>query len=329
MSDERMQECSPRGICRGKGVLHRTQNRVPFGSSAGSSSWAHRSSHDRTSSWIKNQDAVCIHMQSLCRLSVVTNKYCNRRMLPNTTTNTTTTRCLARGLVVMRRHYYTHSSRRAKVFLPAITIHTNNNRNNNNNPFLRQQQVAYPHHPPYPLVWHPSALVAAAPPALLHRHLFSTTTTNKSTPTSTFPTTPSTPLHDGGSDGGDDDDIPLPAPPVDNEDFSQMTNEQLADTSTITGWHLVHSPPRKFPRGALVGTVVSDKMQKTVNVAVDRYRIVPKIRKRIKYTRKFMAHDEQEVARMGDVVMITPCHRLSKHKHFLLREIIRSKGQLS
>lgn len=90
----------------------------------------------------------------------------------------------------------------------------------------------------------------------------------------------------------------------------------------------MHTPPRKFPRGALIGTVVSTKMQKTVNVKVDRYKIVPKIRKRVKYTRKFMAHDENEVANMGDVVMITPCHRLSKHKHFMLREIIRPKGQL-
>jgi small subunit ribosomal protein S17 len=115
---------------------------------------------------------------------------------------------------------------------------------------------------------------------------------------------------------------------LNEEVIPKMTNEELVDTSTIPGWDLIHSPPRKFPRGALVGTVVSNKMQKTVNVAVDRYRIVPKIRKRVKYTRKFMAHDEKEVATTGDLVMITPCHRLSKHKHFMLREIIRPKGQL-
>ena len=107
-----------------------------------------------------------------------------------------------------------------------------------------------------------------------------------------------------------------------------MTNDQLADTSTIPGWDLIHSPPRTFPRGALLGTVVSTKMNKTVNVQVDRYRMVPKIRKRMKYTRKFMAHDEKEVAHKGDLVMITPCHRISKRKHFMLREIIRPKGHL-
>jgi small subunit ribosomal protein S17 len=118
-----------------------------------------------------------------------------------------------------------------------------------------------------------------------------------------------------------------PLTPFD-EDFSKMSNEELADTSTIPGWGLIHSPPRKFPRGALLGTVVSDKMNKTINVAVKRYRLVPKIRKKMTYTRKFMAHDEKEVANIGDLVMITPCHRLSKHKHFMLREIIRPKGQI-
>jgi small subunit ribosomal protein S17 len=112
------------------------------------------------------------------------------------------------------------------------------------------------------------------------------------------------------------------------EDFSKMTNEELQDTGTIPGWDLIHSPPGKMPRGALVGTVVSTKMQKTINVSVDRYRIVPKIRKRVKYTRKFFAHDETGVANLGDLVMITPCHRISKHKHFLLRKIVRPKGQL-
>jgi len=107
-----------------------------------------------------------------------------------------------------------------------------------------------------------------------------------------------------------------------------MTNEELQDTSTIPGWELIHNPPRKFPRGSLVGVVVSDKMQKTVNVAVNRYRIVPKYLKRVKYTRKFMAHDENEVANMGDTVLIVPCQKISKRKHFMLREILRSKGQL-
>lgn len=128
--------------------------------------------------------------------------------------------------------------------------------------------------------------------------------------------------------------------PTELPDYTNMTNEELLDNSTIPGWEMIHTPPKQkgsgtdgitnneIPRGALVGTVVSTKMQKTVNVSVDRYRVHPKYRKRLRYTRKFMAHDESEVANDGDLVMIVPCHRISKHKHFMLREIIRAKGQL-
>jgi small subunit ribosomal protein S17 len=115
---------------------------------------------------------------------------------------------------------------------------------------------------------------------------------------------------------------------INADKISSLSDEELADMSTVPGWDLVHTKPRKYPRGALVGKVVSDKMDKTVNVAVDRYRIVPKYRKRLRFTRKFMAHDENEVANMGDLVMIVPCHKISRHKHFMLREIIKPKGQL-
>lgn len=111
-------------------------------------------------------------------------------------------------------------------------------------------------------------------------------------------------------------------------EIAHLSNEQLEDTSTIPGFELVTTKPRRYPRGSLLGHVVSTKMQKTVTVAVKRFRIVPKIRKRVSYTRKFLVHDESEVSRLGDFVLITPCHRLSKRKHFLLREIIRSQGQL-
>lgn len=129
--------------------------------------------------------------------------------------------------------------------------------------------------------------------------------------------------------------------------YQGMTNEELVDTSTINinvgdnekellvQWDdaLMHSPPVRdknasLPKGSLVGKVVSTKMQKTVNVAVDRYNVHPKYRKRIRYTRKFMAHDENEVASNGDTVLIVPSQRISKKKHFVLREIIRAKGQL-
>ena len=113
----------------------------------------------------------------------------------------------------------------------------------------------------------------------------------------------------------DDDGGPVTLP-----HFKGMTNEELADTSTIPGYSLIKNPPkRNTPRGALVGKVVSDKMQKTVNVAVDRFKIIRKYRKRWRFTRKFMAHDEHEVCNMGDLVMIVPCQKISRHKHFMVR----------
>mmetsp|Transcript_12579 Transcript_12579/g.15956 ORF Transcript_12579/g.15956 Transcript_12579/m.15956 type:complete len:185 (-) Transcript_12579:211-765(-) len=128
-------------------------------------------------------------------------------------------------------------------------------------------------------------------------------------------------------------DIPEPSGIYNyDEDIKTMTNDDLSDVTTIPGFTtLIHSMPKNesTPRNALVGKVVSDKMQKTVNVAVDRYRIVPKYRKRKKYTKKFFAHDEKEVCHEGDLVMIVPCHRISKNKHFMVHEIIKRKGMFN
>lgn len=123
--------------------------------------------------------------------------------------------------------------------------------------------------------------------------------------------------------------------------YQNLSNDELLDSSTITlqnspnvKWNeLIHSPPIRdknssLPNGTLVGRVVSTKMNKTINVAVDRFRTHTKYKKRMKYTRKFMAHDESEVASMGDTVLIVPSQRISKLKHFMLREILKPKGQL-
>jgi small subunit ribosomal protein S17 len=130
------------------------------------------------------------------------------------------------------------------------------------------------------------------------------------------------------NNNSDDDGGPVTSSTTTPTNLQHMSIRELADMSTIPGWSLIHKPPRKNPRGALVGRVVSDKMQKTVNVAVDRYKIIPKYRKRWRFTKKFMAHDEHEVCNMGDLVMIVPCQKISRHKHFMVREIIRPKGLL-
>ena len=66
----------------------------------------------------------------------------------------------------------------------------------------------------------------------------------------------------------------------------------------------------------LQGKVVSDKMQNTVVVAVNRYVKHPKYKKYMKITKKYHAHNPGNVAKDGDTVTIRSCRPLSKTKHF-------------
>ncbi len=71
-----------------------------------------------------------------------------------------------------------------------------------------------------------------------------------------------------------------------------------------------------------VGKVVSNNMEKTVVVSVDYVRRHPIYHKRIRRTSKFMAHDEQNACRTGDIVRIEEIRPLSKRKRWIVREII-------
>jgi len=66
----------------------------------------------------------------------------------------------------------------------------------------------------------------------------------------------------------------------------------------------------------LKGTIVSDAMEKTVVVSVDRFVKHPKYKKYVKKTKRYKAHDEKEEYNVGEVVMIQECRPLSKDKHF-------------
>lgn len=71
-----------------------------------------------------------------------------------------------------------------------------------------------------------------------------------------------------------------------------------------------------------LGKVVSDKMDKTIVVAVETYKKHDLYHKRIKYTKKFKAHDENNSAKIGDVVRIAETRPLSKDKCWRLVEIV-------
>jgi small subunit ribosomal protein S17 len=75
-------------------------------------------------------------------------------------------------------------------------------------------------------------------------------------------------------------------------------------------------------RKTLVGTVTSDKMDKTVVVTVNRVTRHPLYGKVIKVSKKYKAHDENNEAKMGDVVRICECRPISKDKSFFVQEIL-------
>ncbi|HQE05366.1 MAG: 30S ribosomal protein S17 [Tepidanaerobacteraceae bacterium] len=76
-------------------------------------------------------------------------------------------------------------------------------------------------------------------------------------------------------------------------------------------------------RKVRTGVVVSDKMDKTIVVAVERLMRHPLYGKIIKRTKKFKAHDENNECRVGDVVTIMETRPLSRHKRWRLVKIIR------
>jgi small subunit ribosomal protein S17 len=71
-----------------------------------------------------------------------------------------------------------------------------------------------------------------------------------------------------------------------------------------------------------IGKVVSNKMQKTITVAVDRKVKHPIYGKFVNRTTKFKAHDERNTAGIGDTVRITETRPLSKDKRWRLVEIV-------
>ena len=72
----------------------------------------------------------------------------------------------------------------------------------------------------------------------------------------------------------------------------------------------------------LKGKVVSDKMDKTIVVAVENKRLHPRYKKLVLKTRKFKAHDESNQCKIGDVVEIIEHTPMSKTKKWMLKEVL-------
>ena len=81
-------------------------------------------------------------------------------------------------------------------------------------------------------------------------------------------------------------------------------------------------------RRTIVGRVVSDKMDKTVSVAIERLIKHPMYGKYIRRTSKVMAHDENNECKAGDRVAISECRPVSKNKAWQVVDVVeRASGQ--
>lgn len=79
-----------------------------------------------------------------------------------------------------------------------------------------------------------------------------------------------------------------------------------------------------MPKRVLTGRVVSDKMDKTVTVLVERRVMHPLYKKYIRRSKKYAAHDEANLCKEGDVVTIEECPPISKRKAWM---VIERNGQ--
>ena len=77
-----------------------------------------------------------------------------------------------------------------------------------------------------------------------------------------------------------------------------------------------------------IGVIISDKMDKTRVVLVERVFIHPKYKKEVKVKKKYYAHDENNECKIGDVVRIMETRPLSKLKRWRIVEIIKKAKEL-
>lgn len=78
----------------------------------------------------------------------------------------------------------------------------------------------------------------------------------------------------------------------------------------------------KANKKTFTGQVVSDKMDKTIVVAITTKRLHPLYKKYVKQTKKIKAHDERNEAHNGDTVRVVECRPLSKDKCWRLTQIV-------
>jgi small subunit ribosomal protein S17 len=113
----------------------------------------------------------------------------------------------------------------------------------------------------------------------------------------------------------------------------KKTKEATASKPTVAAPARTEASAQADSRNALqkrrvvVGIVVSDKMQKTIVVKVDRRVRHGEYKKYIVRSRRFKAHDETNDAKMGDRVQLVESRPMSRDKRWVLQSIVRRAGQ--
>ena len=105
---------------------------------------------------------------------------------------------------------------------------------------------------------------------------------------------------------------------ADTQNIPEATPASSAVTTPVEA-----APATGGRRNEKIGIVVSTKMQKTIVVEIEMRKAHPKYKRVMKSNKKFYAHDEQNSARVGDVVRIREARPLSKLKRWSLEEIVR------
>lgn len=100
----------------------------------------------------------------------------------------------------------------------------------------------------------------------------------------------------------------------------------MSDNKTTESAGKVHNSLLR--RRGIEGFVVSDKMQKTIVVKVDRRVPDPFYKKYVIRSRRFKAHDEKNEAKVGDLVSLIESRPLSREKRWVLQSILRRGSQV-
>ncbi|WP_038036389.1 30S ribosomal protein S17 [Thermopetrobacter sp. TC1] len=81
-----------------------------------------------------------------------------------------------------------------------------------------------------------------------------------------------------------------------------------------------------MPKRILQGTVVSDKNDKTVTVLVERRFTHPLLKKTVRRTKKYHAHDPNNEMKVGDIVRIQECRPISRKKRWMVIEKVEARN---